>query len=75
MAIEITDAMIAAFDEGVDRETGYIGRPKAAVVRAGLAAVLSMPEVRQSIHDEVRRESDDKLKAMGVTGYSVEWDR
>lgn len=72
MSIEITDEMVAAFDEGVDRETGYLNRPKAVVIRAGVAAVLSMPEVRQAIHDDVRRETEARLRELGVTGYSVE---
>lgn len=44
-------------------------------VRAALTAVFDLPEVRQAIYEDVRRESDDKLKAMGVTGYSVGWDQ
>lgn len=42
LVIQVTDEMIAAFDEGVDRETGYLNRPKAKVVRAGVSAVLSL---------------------------------
>lgn len=76
MSIEITEAIISAFGAGVDRETGYLNRPKAEVVRAGLAAVLALPEVRQAIHDDVRRETERKLRDLGVTGYSVAgWDQ
>jgi hypothetical protein len=63
---EVTDSTVAVFEEAA------VARQDA---RAGIAAVLSMPEVRQAIYDQVRRESDEKLKAMGVTGYSLEWDR
>jgi hypothetical protein len=44
-------------------------------VRAALTAVLDLPEIRQAIYEDVRGESDAKLKAMGVTGYTVGWDR
>lgn len=47
----------------------------AVQVRAALAAVLAMAEVRQAIHDEVRGETDAKLREMGVTGYSLEFDQ
>jgi hypothetical protein len=40
--IEVTDEMVATFDQGVDRETGYLSRPQAEVVRAGVSAVLAL---------------------------------
>lgn len=40
--IVVSDALIAAFDRGVDRETGYLNRPKAEVIRAGLRDALAL---------------------------------
>lgn len=69
MSIEITDTMVQAFRAATD---GYI-KPS---VQPGLAAVLALPEVRQAIHDDVRRETEQKLRDLGVTGYSVAgWDQ
>lgn len=42
LVIEVTDEMIAAFDQGVDRETGYLNRPKAKAIRAGMTAALAV---------------------------------
>ena len=64
---EVTSEMVSTYITTLQGSPGGI--------REGLAAVLSMPEVRQAIYFEVRSESDAKLKAMGVTGYSLEWDR
>lgn len=71
MGIEITDEMVERFRLNHDP----VNTEEQPDIRAGIAAVLAMPEVRQTIYDAVRRERDAELKAMGVTGYSVEWDR
>lgn len=74
MSIEITDDMVAAFN---DADFSGLGNAdwEDSHIRVGLAAVLALPEVRQAIHDEVRRENEQKLREMGVTGYSVEYDQ
>ncbi len=41
-------------------------------IAEGLAEVLALPEVREAIYADVRREMEAKLKAIGVVGYSVE---
>lgn len=76
MSIEITDEVVHAYAEAwkdrLFKQPQDVERP---AVRAGLAAVLNLPEVRQAIHDDVRRETEQKLRDLGVTGYSLEWDR
>jgi hypothetical protein len=71
VSIEITDEMVDRFRLNHD-PANDLEQPD---VRAGIAAVLAMPEVREAIHDDVRRETHEKLKAAGVTGYTLEWDR
>jgi GH18 family chitinase len=69
MAIDISDALVAEARDMLDE------RGSTDSVRYMLTTVLAMPEVRQAIHDDVRRETEQKLRDMGVTGYSVEYDR
>ena len=53
--IEPTDEFIAAFDKGVDQHTGYLNRPKAEVIRAGMSAVIPIIEatVRRQLAEEI----------------------
>lgn len=74
MAIEITEDMLRAFN-GADFSGLGNADWEDSHLRVGIAAVLALPEVRQAIHDEVRRENEAKLRDLGVTGYSVEYDR
>jgi hypothetical protein len=55
MSIEITDRLVDTFALACPA-SGLRWREDIA---AGLAAVLDLPEVRQAIHDDVRRETDD----------------
>lgn len=75
MTIEITDEMVRIYAEAwKDRLFKQPQDEERPAVRAGLAAVLAMPDVRQSIHDDVRRETEAKLRDLGVTGSSMEYD-
>jgi hypothetical protein len=74
MSIEITDEMPGAFN-GADFAGCGNADWEDSHLRVGIAAVLALPEVRQAIHDDVRRETEAKLRDLGVTGYSVEYDR
>lgn len=66
MSIEITDELVAdtrnLIDERVSSESVY----------DMLTVVLNRPEIRDAIYADVRREVEAKLKAAGVTGYSIE---
>lgn len=61
---QITDEMVAEFDQGVDRETGLVGRPQAIVVRAGMAAALSLPETRAAVLAEIQTEHAAMMAAL-----------
>lgn len=74
MSIEITDEMVRIFSLEEARQED-LGASTGEVARRAIASVLDLPEVRQAIHDDVRREKEAKLRELGVTGYSLEWDR
>ena len=67
MSVEITQQMVQFVYERINFHShGQEG------IAEGLAEVLALPEVRAAIYADVRREIEAKLKAAGVTGYSVE---
>jgi hypothetical protein len=70
VSIEISDAMVQLIYERIN----FVSHDHSGI-REGLADVLALPEVRQAIHAEVQREKDQNLRDMGVTGYTLEWDR
>jgi hypothetical protein len=74
MSIEITDKMLDTALDVWDAELAS-GQRDPELIRECLAAVFALPEVRQAIYNDVRRENEQKLRDMGVTGYSVGWDQ
>lgn len=70
MTAEITNKMVQLIYERID----FVSHDDTGI-REGLADVLALPEVRQAIHDDVRRENEQKLRDLGVTGYSLGWDQ
>lgn len=70
MSIENTDEMVQVAQAATECRA-----ESDDCIANALRAVLALPEVRQAIHDEVRRETEAKLRELGVTGYSVEYDR
>lgn len=73
MTVEITDATVGAFHVVLPRHA--IHQDYVNDVRDALAAVIALPEVRQAVYDNVRRENEQKLRDMGVTSYNVGWDQ
>jgi hypothetical protein len=70
MSVEITNRMVQLIYGRIN----FVSHDDSGI-REGLADVLALPEVRQAIHDDVRRETEQKLRDMGVTGYTVGWDQ
>ena len=71
MSIEITGKLVN-LAVGEFNAAGGVSLGQHASMRAALTAVLSLPEVRDAIYADVRREIEASLKAAGVTGYTVE---
>lgn len=63
MGIEITEEMVQTYDAGYITSDPNAIRPRISV-RAGLAAVLNMPETRQAVVDELAREHAAMMAAL-----------
>lgn len=60
MRIKITEGTVSEFCDAYDKAAGRIPHLEGSAVRAGLAAVLALPEVRAAIYADVRREVEAK---------------
>lgn len=67
MTVEIPESIVTRACDMLDE------RGSTDSVREMLTTILALPEVRQAIYEDVRHELDERLKSMGVTGYSMEF--